>query len=207
MSLNDLSLRGPNGGSTTACFSASAKNTGRTFSIVIPPPNVTGVLHMGHMLNHTEHDVVVRWRRMLGFNTLWLPGTDHAGIATQMVVERQLAAEGKTRFDLGREAFEKRVWEWKEQSGGTISRQMVRLGTSCDWSRERFTLDAGLSRAVREVFVRLYEKDLIYRGEYMVNWCPRCRTAISDLETITRKRKANSGISPTRWSAAMKSWW
>src|SRR5688572_7970806 len=155
-------------------FSASAKNTGRTFSIVIPPPNVTGVLHMGHMLNHAEHDVVVRWRRMLGFNTLWLPGTDHAGIATQMVVERQLAAEGTTRQQLGREAFEKRVWEWKAQSGGTILKQMIRLGTSCDWSRERFTLDPGLSRAVRETFVRLYEKDLIYRGEYMVNWCPRC---------------------------------
>ncbi|HYP08271.1 MAG TPA: valine--tRNA ligase, partial [Bryobacteraceae bacterium] len=165
-------------------FKASAKNTGRTFSIAIPPPNVTGVLHMGHMLNHAEHDVVVRWRRMLGYNTLWLPGTDHAGIATQMVVERQLAAEGTNRYQLGREAFEKRVWEWKAQSGGTILKQMIRLGTSCDWSRERFTLDPGLSRAVRETFVRLYEKDLIYRGEYMVNWCPSCFTAISDLETV-----------------------
>ncbi len=165
-------------------FRASAKNTGRTFSIVIPPPNVTGVLHMGHMLNHTEHDVVVRWHRMLGHNTLWLPGTDHAGIATQMVVERQLAAEGTNRYELGREKFEERVWQWKCQSGGTIKKQMIRLGTSCDWSRERFTLDEGLSRAVRETFVRLYEKDLIYRGEYMVNWCPSCRTAISDLETI-----------------------
>jgi len=165
-------------------FKASAKNTGRTFSIVIPPPNVTGVLHMGHMLNHTEHDVVVRWHRMLGFNTLWLPGTDHAGIATQMVVERQLKEEGISRLDLGREKFEERVWKWKCQSGGTIKKQMIRLGTSCDWSRERFTLDEGLSRAVRETFVRLYEKDLIYRGEYMVNWCPSCQTAISDLETV-----------------------
>jgi valyl-tRNA synthetase len=165
-------------------FRASPKNTGRTFSIVIPPPNVTGVLHMGHMLNHTEHDVVVRWHRMLGYNTLWLPGTDHAGIATQMVVERQLAAEGKSRLQLGREEFEKRVWCWKAQSGDTIRKQMIQLGTSCDWSRERFTLDEGLSRAVRETFVRLYEKGLIYRGEYMVNWCPGCRTAISDLETI-----------------------
>jgi valyl-tRNA synthetase len=165
-------------------FRASSKNTGRTFSMVIPPPNVTGVLHMGHMLNHTEHDVVVRWHRMLGHNTLWLPGTDHAGIATQMVVERQLAAEGTTRQELGREEFEERVWKWKCQSGGTIKKQMIRLGASCDWSRERFTLDPGLSRAVRETFVRLYEKGLIYRGEYMVNWCPDCQTAISDLETI-----------------------
>jgi valyl-tRNA synthetase len=165
-------------------FRATARAGRRTFSIVIPPPNVTGVLHMGHMLNHTEIDVVVRWHRMLGDNTLWLPGMDHAGIATQMVVERQLAEEGLTRNDLGREEFEKRVWRWKCQSGGTILKQMVRLGTSCDWSRERFTLDPGLSRAVRETFVRLYEKGLIYRGEYMVNWCPRCQTALSDLETV-----------------------
>jgi valyl-tRNA synthetase len=165
-------------------FKASSKNTGRTFSIVIPPPNVTGVLHMGHMLNHTEHDMVVRWHRMRGYNVLWLPGTDHAGIATQMVVERQLASEGLTRQQLGREEFEKRVWKWKCESGGTIKKQMIQLGASCDWSRERFTLDPGLSRAVRETFVRLYEKGLIYRGEYMVNWCPRCFTAISDLETV-----------------------
>ncbi|MEZ5403305.1 MAG: valine--tRNA ligase [Bryobacteraceae bacterium] len=155
---------------------------GEMFSLVIPPPNVTGSLHMGHMLEHTEIDVTIRWHRMLGHATLWLPGTDHAGIATQMVVERELAKEGKSRHDLGREAFEQRVWQWKEQSGGTIKRQMVRLGASCDWSRERFTLDPGLSRAVREVFVRLYEKGLIYRGAYMVNWCPRCHTALSDLE-------------------------
>src|SRR3982751_1771619 len=165
-------------------FRADAQKPGRRFSLVIPPPNVTGVLHMGHMLEHTEIDVTVRWHRMRGDNTLWLPGTDHAGIATQMVVERQLASEGKTRHDLGREEFEKRVWQWKCQSGGTIKRQMVRLGASCDWSRERFTLDPGLSRAVREVFVRLWEKNLIYRGEYMVNWCPRCQTALSDLETV-----------------------
>jgi valyl-tRNA synthetase len=162
----------------------AGRATGPMFSMVIPPPNVTGVLHMGHMLNHVEHDVVIRWHRMLGDNTLWLPGTDHAGIATQMVVERQLAAENLDRRTLGREEFEKRVWAWKEKSGGTITKQMIRLGTSCDWSRERFTLDPGLSRAVREAFVRLYEKGLIYRGEYMVNWCPRCHTAISDLETV-----------------------
>jgi valyl-tRNA synthetase len=165
-------------------FRATPRASGRAFSIVIPPPNVTGVLHMGHMLNHTEIDMVVRWHRMMGDNTLWLPGMDHAGIATQMVVERQLAAEGKTRHDLGREEFEKRVWKWKCESGGTIVKQMIRLGTSCDWGRERFTLDPGLSRAVRETFVRLYEKGLIYRGSYMVNWCPRCQTALSDLETI-----------------------
>jgi len=154
------------------------------FSLVIPPPNVTGSLHMGHMLEHTEIDVTVRWHRMRGDITLWLPGTDHAGIATQLVVERQLMAEGKDRRAMGREAFEQRVWQWKAESGGTIKRQMIRIGASCDWSRERFTLDPGLSRAVREVFVSLYEKGLLYRGEYMVNWCPRCQTAISDLETV-----------------------
>jgi valyl-tRNA synthetase len=154
------------------------------FSLVIPPPNVTGSLHMGHMLEHTEIDATVRWHRMRGDITLWLPGTDHAGIATQMVVERQLAEVGLDRRTMGREAFEARVWKWKVESGGTIKRQMIQLGASCDWSRERFTLDPGLSRAVRETFVSLYEKGLIYRGEYMVNWCPRCRTAISDLETV-----------------------
>jgi valyl-tRNA synthetase len=163
-------------------FRAAGASDARAFSLVIPPPNVTGSLHIGHMLEHTEIDVTVRWHRMLGENTLWLPGTDHAGIATQMVVERKLAEDGVRRQDLGREAFEKRVWEWKAEYGDNIKRQMIRLGASCDWSRERFTLDPGLSRAVREVFVRLYEKGLIYRGEYMVNWCPRCHTAISDLE-------------------------
>jgi len=163
-------------------FRASPGNPGRVFSLVIPPPNVTGVLHIGHMLEHTEIDVTVRWHRMLGDNTLWLPGTDHAGIATQMVVARQLKEEGVNYRDLGREKFEERVWQWKAQSGDTIKRQMIRLGASCDWSRERFTLDPGLSRAVREVFVSLYERGLLYRGEYMVNWCPNCLTALSDLE-------------------------
>ncbi|HWR54334.1 MAG TPA: valine--tRNA ligase [Bryobacteraceae bacterium] len=163
-------------------FRADPKAPGRVFSLVIPPPNVTGSLHIGHMLEHTEIDVTVRWHRMRGDNTLWLPGTDHAGIATQMLVARQLASEGIQYRDLGREEFVKRVWQWKEQYGGTIKRQMIRMGSSCDWSRERFTLDPGLSRAVREVFVRLYEKGLIYRGEYMVNWCPKCHTALSDLE-------------------------
>ena len=152
------------------------------YCIVIPPPNVTGSLHMGHALNCTLQDILTRWKRMKGFNTLWLPGTDHAGIATQNVVERQLAEEGKTRSDLGRTAFEERVWEWKKIAEDNILSQIRKLGCSCDWSRQRFTLDEGLSRAVREVFVRLYEEGLIYKGEYLVNWCPRCRTAISDLE-------------------------
>ncbi len=164
-------------------YRADARPGSKAFSLVIPPPNVTGSLHMGHMLEHTEIDVTIRWNRMLGVATLWLPGTDHAGIATQMVVERKLAEEGLDRHMLGREEFERRVWQWKAESGGTIKRQMIRMGASCDWSRERFTLDEGLSRAVREAFVRLYEKGLIYRGTYMINWCPRCRTALSDLET------------------------
>ncbi|MCZ6489318.1 MAG: valine--tRNA ligase [Acidobacteria bacterium] len=172
-------------------FEAAADSDRPMFSLVIPPPNVTGSLHMGHMLEHTEIDILIRWKRMQGFNTLWLPGTDHAGIATQMVVERQLAEQGLDRRKLGREAFEKKVWEWKAQSGDTIKKQMVRLGTSCDWSRERFTLDPGLSRAVREVFVRLYEKGLIYRGNYIVNWCPRCQTAISDLEVAHEEHQGN----------------
>ncbi len=163
-------------------FRAPARDAARVFSLVIPPPNVTGSLHIGHMLEHTEIDMTVRWHRMRGDNTLWLPGTDHAGIATQMVVSRKLAEDGINYRELGREEFERRVWQWKAQYGDTIKRQMIRLGASCDWSRERFTLDAGLSRAVREAFVRLYEKGLIYRGEYMVNWCPDCHTAVSDLE-------------------------
>ncbi len=152
------------------------------FSMVIPPPNVTGVLHIGHALNDTLQDILVRYKRMDGYNTLWVPGTDHAGIATQNVVERQLAAEGLTRHDVGREAFIERVWRWKEQSGGRIIEQLKRLGCSCDWSRERFTMDEGLSRAVREVFVRLYEEGLIYKGDYIINWCPRCHTALADIE-------------------------
>ena len=152
------------------------------FTLLLPPPNVTGRLHMGHMLNQTQMDIIVRWHRMRGFLTLWLPGTDHAGIATQMMVERQLAKEGLSRREMGREAFLKRVREWKEHYGGAILDQMKRLGASVDWDREYFTMDENLSRAVREVFVRLYEEGLIYRGKYIVNWCPRCGTAISDLE-------------------------
>ncbi len=152
------------------------------FTLLLPPPNVTGRLHMGHMLNQTQMDILVRWHRMRGFITLWLPGTDHAGIATQMMVERQLAKEGKKRRDMGREKFVERVWEWKREYGDAILDQMKRLGASVDWGREYFTMDDNLSHAVREVFVRLYEQGLIYRGKYIVNWCPRCETAISDLE-------------------------
>jgi valyl-tRNA synthetase len=152
------------------------------FSLLLPPPNVTGRLHMGHMLNQTQMDIVIRWHRMRGDMTLWLPGTDHAGIATQMMVERQLSSEGKSRHKLGREAFIERVWEWKRHYGGAILDQMKRLGDSVDWDREYFTMDDDLSHAVREVFVRLHEEGLIYRGKYIVNWCPRCGTAISDLE-------------------------
>ncbi len=152
------------------------------FSIVIPPPNVTGMLHMGHALNNTLQDIMIRYRRMQGYNAMWMPGTDHAGIATQNVVEQELAREGKNRHDLGREKFIERVWEWKHKYGGVITNQLKRIGCSCDWPRERFTMDEGLSRAVREAFVRLYNDGLIYQGDYIVNWCPRCHTAISDLE-------------------------
>jgi len=165
-------------------FRADPASGKRSFCMVIPPPNVTGSLHIGHVLVYTLHDVVARWRRMQGWDVLWLPGTDHAGIATQAVVERELAREGLTRHDLGREGFERRVWQWKETYGGKITEALRRLGCSVDWSRERFTLDEGLSRAVRTVFVRLYEQGLIYRDRYIVNWCPRCHTAISDLETV-----------------------
>ena len=163
-------------------FRADPGGSGLPYSIVIPPPNVTGSLHMGHALNNTLQDICIRYKRMDGFNVLWMPGTDHAGIATQNVVEKQLAQEGTTRHDLGREAFVERVWKWKESSGGVIIHQLKRLGASCDWSRERFTMDEGLSRAVRAVFVRLYGEGLIYKGDYIINWCPRCETALSDLE-------------------------
>ena len=165
-------------------FRADPKSGRPPFSMVLPPPNVTGWLHIGHALNQTIPDVLARWKRMCGFDVLWLPGTDHAGIATQNVVEKQLAKEGKSRHDLGREAFEERVWSWVEKSHSTITSQMRKLGSSVDWSRERFTLDDDLSRAVRRVFVSLYEEGLIYRGTYLVSWCPRCRTALSDLEVV-----------------------
>lgn len=154
----------------------------KKFSVVLPPPNVTGVLHVGHALNSTLQDVICRWKRMKGYEVCWIPGTDHAGIATQWVVERELAKEGLTRHDVGREEFLKRVWEWKEQYGNRIINQLKKLGTSCDWERERFTMDEGFSKAVRRAFVTLYKEGLIYRGKRLINWCPRCHTALSDLE-------------------------
>ena len=166
----------------TGIFHADPKAPGPRFSLAVPPPNVTGSMHIGHMLEHSVIDAAIRWRRMSGYNTLFLPGVDHAGIATQMLVERSLAEQGLTRQQLGRGEFVKRVWEWKEKYGSRITEQMKRIGDSCDWSRERFTLSPELSRAVLEAFVRLYERGLIYRGTYMVNWCPRCQTALSDLE-------------------------
>ncbi|MGV8074332.1 MAG: valine--tRNA ligase [Syntrophobacteraceae bacterium] len=163
-------------------FSADVETPDPPYSIVIPPPNVTGQLHMGHALNDTLQDILCRYKRLKGFDVLWVPGTDHAGIATQNVVERQLAEEGQTRDRLGRKAFIDRVWVWKEKYGGIIINQLKRLGASCDWTRERFTMDEGLSRAVRQVFVKLYEDGLIYRGRRMINWCPRCMTALANIE-------------------------
>ena len=163
-------------------FRAGPDAKKKPYTIVIPPPNITGILHMGHALNNTVQDILIRWKRMQGYNAEWLPGTDHAGIATQNVVEKMLAKEGIRRHDLGREKFVKRVWQWREEYGSTIISQLKRLGCSCDWDRTRFTMDEGLSNAVLEVFVRLYEKGLIYRGNYIINWCPRCQTALSDEE-------------------------
>ena len=168
-------------------FSCGQRPSSEPYTIVIPPPNVTGSLHMGHALNNTLQDILVRYKRMKGFDVLWQPGTDHAGIATQMVVERQMAAEGKTRHDYGREKFIEKVWEWKAESGGTITKQLRRLGASCDWSRERFTMDEGLSTAVRKVFVELHKAGLIYRDKRLVNWDPKLHTAISDLEVELRE--------------------
>ncbi|MCX5726591.1 MAG: class I tRNA ligase family protein, partial [Candidatus Saganbacteria bacterium] len=164
------------------CFGAEAPSKKKPFSIVIPPPNVTGSLHMGHALNNSLQDALIRYKRMQGSNALWIPGVDHAGIATQNVVERDLKKEGKTKEDIGREAFLKRTWEWKEKYGGRIVEQLKVLGSSLDWTRERFTMDPGLSRAVRKAFVTLFKEGLIYRGKRIINWCPRCQTALSDIE-------------------------
>lgn len=168
-------------------FKPDMRSNSEAFSIVIPPPNVTGVLHMGHALDDTLQDILIRYNRMLGKKVLWQPGTDHAGIATQMVVERNLAKEGITRHDLGREKFIEKVWEWRKQSGGTICRQLRRLGASCDWSRERFTMDEGLSRAVRKIFVSLYKDGLIFKAKKLVNWDPKLGTAVSDLEVVQKE--------------------
>ncbi len=163
-------------------FHSTPDPSKKPYTIVIPPPNVTGVLHMGHALNNIIQDILIRWRRMQGYNTLWMPGTDHAGIATQNVVERELAAKHIKRTQLGRERFIEEVWKWKNQYGSTIIKQLKKIGSSCDWERERFTMDEGLSAAVKETFVRLFEKGLIYKGKYIINWCPRCCTALADDE-------------------------
>lgn len=164
-------------------FHAEVEADKKPFSIVIPPPNITGQLHMGHALDNTLQDILIRWHRMMGDNTLWMPGYDHAGLATQIKVEEVLKKEeGKTRYDLGREEFIKRVWEWKDKYGDRIIEQLKSLGVSCDWERKRFTMDEGCSQAVREVFVSLYEKGLIYQGSRITNWCVNCNTALSDIE-------------------------
>lgn len=168
----------------------NGKNKDENYSIVMPPPNITGSLHIGHALNNTLQDIMIRWKRMQGFNVLWLPGTDHAGIATQNVVEREVAKEGKTRYDLGREKFIERAWQWREEYGSNIINQLKKMGCSCDWSRLRFTLDEGLSKAVRKVFITLYREGLIYRSNYVINWCPRCQTALADIEVEQREEKS-----------------
>ena len=173
----------------SGAFHSEPDDQRKPFSVVIPPPNVTGSLHMGHALNNTLQDISCRYKRMAGYNVMWLPGTDHAGIATQNVVERELHKEGKTRYDLRRDAFVQRIWQWKEEYGNKIINQLKKLGASCDWERERFTMDEGLSKAVRAVFVRLYKEGLIYKGKYIINWCPRCHTALSDLEVEHNPKK------------------
>ena len=172
-------------------FHAEPDPKKKPYTIVIPPPNITGQLHMGHALDETLQDILIRWRRMQGYSALWLPGTDHASIATEAKIVEAMKAEGLTKEDLGREGFLKRAWEWKEKYGGTIVSQLKKLGSSCDWDRERFTLDEGCSKAVREVFVRLYEKGLIYRGERIINWCPHCKTSISDAEVEYAEKDGN----------------
>ncbi len=173
-----------------ADYFAPAGN-GPGYCILIPPPNVTGTLHMGHAFQDTIMDALTRYFRMQGRQTLWQAGSDHAGIATQMVVERKIEGDGLSKYDIGREAFVEKVWEWKSQSGNTITRQLRRLGTSLDWSRERFTMDEGLSAAVKEVFVRLFEEGLIYRGKRLVNWDPVLHTAVSDLEVLSAEENGH----------------
>lgn len=195
-------------------FKPNGDESQESFCIMIPPPNVTGSLHMGHAFQQTIMDTMIRYQRMQGKNTLWQAGTDHAGIATQMVVERKIAAEeGKTRHDYGRDAFIDKIWQWKAESGGTITRQMRRLGNSVDWERERFTMDEGLSNAVKEVFVRLYKEDLIYRGKRLVNWDRSCAPRFPISKWKTASLKAPCGTSATRWPTVRKpptvkiTWW
>ncbi|MBR5228962.1 MAG: valine--tRNA ligase, partial [Firmicutes bacterium] len=176
---------------SNGAFKPGSDRTKEPFTIVMPPPNITGVLHMGHALDQTLQDVLIRWRRMQGYNALWIPGSDHASIATEVkVVDKVLKEEGKTKEDLGREEFLKRVWDWKEEYGGTITKQIRKLGNSCDWSRERFTMDEGCSKAVIETFVKLYNEGLIYRGNRLINWCPNCGTSLSDAEVEHEDKNA-----------------
>ena len=172
-------------------FHAKREPGKKTYTIVIPPPNITGQLHMGHALDNTLQDILIRYHRMAGYDTLWLPGTDHASIATEAKIVEAMRKEGLTKDDLGREKFLERAWKWKEQYGGRIIEQLKKMGSSCDWDRERFTMDEGCSKAVKEVFVGLYEKGLIYRGNRMVNWCPHCNTSISDAEVEYEERDSN----------------
>src|ERR1700733_8030387 len=188
---SDIEPRLYEGWENSGAFACDPQSPAQPFTIMIPPPNVTGSLHMGHALTFTVQDVLIRWRRMQGRDALWQPGTDHAGIATQMVVERLLASEGKDRRAMGRAAFLDRVWQWKAESGGSITRQLRRLGASLDWPRERFTMDDGLSAAVKETFVTLYREGLIYRDRRLVNWDPKLQTAISDLEVENREIKGS----------------
>src|SRR6201996_2334334 len=188
---SEIELRLYEGWERAGAFACDPNSNAQPYTIMIPPPNVTGSLHMGHALTFTVQDTLIRWRRMQGRDALWQPGTDHAGIATQMVVERLLAGEGKDRRQMGRAAFVDRVWQWKAESGGTITRQLRRLGASLDWPRERFTMDDGLAAAVREVFVTLYQQGLIYRDRRLVNWDPKLQTAISDLEVENREVKGS----------------
>ena len=171
-------------------FHAKCEKDKPTYTIVIPPPNITGQLHMGHALDNTLQDILIRFKRMQGFDTLWVPGTDHASIATEAKIVEKMREEGLTKEDVGRDGFLERAWEWKKQYGGRIIEQLKKIGSSCDWDRERFTLDEGCSKAVREVFVNLYEKELIYRGERIINWCPHCKTSISDAEVESGVRTA-----------------
>jgi len=171
------------------CFKATVDKTKKPYTIVIPPPNITGQLHMGHALDETLQDILIRYKRMSGYSALWLPGTDHASIATEAKIVEDMKKDGVTKDDIGRDGFMKRAWAWKEKYGGRIVEQLKKLGSSCDWSRERFTMDEGCNKAVVEVFVKLYEKGLIYRGERIINWCPHCLTSISDAEVEYEDRE------------------
>ena len=179
-------------------FHAEVDPKKEPYTIVIPPPNITGQLHMGHALDETFQDILIRWRRMQGRSALWLPGTDHASIATEAKIVEAMRAEGLTKEGIGREKFLERAWEWKKQYGGRIVSQLKKLGSSCDWERERFTMDEGCNKAVKEVFVNLYEKGLIYRSERIINWCPHCKTSISDAEVTYEEKAGLTGCSRSR---------